>query len=221
MIKAIVFDFDGLILDTETPEYESFQAMYKDHGIELPLELWGKCIGTDGSMFDPYAHLEACLGQPIDREQARLTRRERYEASMEGQKLRPGVTDYLKQAKTLGLRVALASSSSRAWVTGYLKKYGLLDQFECIRTREDVVKVKPDPALYLSALQALGIRPEEAVAFEDSPNGALAAKAAGMFCVIVPNSITRTLTFGKFDLQLDSMSSMGLDEVISRLTNNP
>lgn len=140
---------------------------------------------------------------------------------MEGQKLRPGVTDYLKQAKTLGLRVALASSSSRAWVTGYLKKYGLLDQFECIRTREDVVKVKPDPALYLSALQALGIRPEEAVAFEDSPNGALAAKAAGMFCVIVPNSITRTLTFGKFDLQLDSMSSMGLDEVISRLTNNP
>ncbi|OXM87921.1 HAD family hydrolase [Paenibacillus rigui] len=220
MIKAIVFDFDGLTLDTETAEYESFQAMYRDHGVELPFELWGKCIGTDGSAFEPYSHLEACLGRTIDREQARRIRKQRYAAGMEGQQPRPGVESYLMRAQSLGLRIGLASSSSREWVTGYLRQHRLLDYFECIRTREDVEKVKPDPALYVQTLRALGISPKEAIAFEDSPNGALAAKSAGMHCVIVPNSVTGSLVFGEIDLRMDSMSSLTLDEVISIIQTN-
>ncbi|MDF2964166.1 MAG: phosphoglycolate phosphatase [Paenibacillus sp.] len=218
MIKAVIFDFDGLILDTETPEYESFQAMYRDHGIELTIELWGQCVGTDGSLFEPYTHLEQCLGAPFDREAARFLRRQRYTDRMRDILPRPGVKDYLMEAQSLGLQIGLASSSTREWVTGYLKQYGLLDFFKCIRTRDDVEKVKPDPALYLQAMACLGVQANEAAAFEDSPNGCLAAKRAGMNCVIVPNDLTALLTFGDHDLRLTSMSEMPLTEVISRLS---
>ncbi|MCR8631912.1 HAD family hydrolase [Paenibacillus radicis (ex Xue et al. 2023)] len=218
MIKAIIFDFDGLILDTETPEYESFQAMYRDHGMELTMDLWGLCIGTDASAFEPYSYLEQCLGTPIDRETARKLRRQRYSERMSEVQPRPGVIDYLREASELGLQIGLASSSTREWVTGYLKQFGLLDYFSCIRTRDDVEKVKPDPALYMQALSCLGVLPEEAIAFEDSPNGSLAAKRAGMHCVIVPNELTGQLRFGEHDLRLPSMSAMTLTEVISRVT---
>ncbi|MFE5317331.1 HAD family hydrolase [Paenibacillus sp. NPDC056579] len=220
MIKAIVFDFDGLILDTETPEYESFQAMYQEHGAQLPLEVWGRHIGTDGSLFEPYQYLEKCIGKPIDRESARLLRRERYAERMRGELPRPGVADYLVRGKALNIGIGLASSSSRAWVTGYLTEHRLTDSFHCVRTRDDVAKTKPDPELYLRVLETLGAQPHEAVAFEDSPNGALAAKRAGMHCVIVPNSVTRQLKFGEFDLRLDSMADMPLDTVFERIAGS-
>ncbi|WP_282935486.1 HAD family hydrolase [Paenibacillus sp. RC67] len=219
MIKAIVFDFDGLILDTETPEFESFQKMFEEHGAELSLDVWGRCIGTDGSSFEPYSFLEQCIGKPFDVEAARLRRRERFVESMRQELPRPGVTDYLKQGNDLGLTIGLASSSTRQWVTGYLKEHELLDAFRTIRTRDDVVKCKPDPSLYLLALEDLGVQPHEAIAFEDSPNGALAAKRAGMHCVIVPNLITKTLSFGEYDLLLDSMADMLLQEVVLAITS--
>jgi HAD superfamily hydrolase (TIGR01509 family) len=215
LIKGIVFDFDGLILDTETPEYESFQAMYRDHGLELTLDIWGQCVGTDGSVFEPYQHLEMCLGKPFNREAARLLRRQRYTEKMQEASPRPGVISYLKEAQSLGLRIGLASSSAREWVTGYLQQYGLLDYFECIRTKEDVAKVKPDPALYVQCLACLGVQPADALAFEDSPNGSLAAKLAGMRCVIVPNDVTSSLDFGEHDLRLSSMNDMKLAEVLA------
>jgi HAD superfamily hydrolase (TIGR01509 family) len=218
LIRAVVFDFDGLIIDTETPEYESFQEMYRDHGTELTMDLWGKCIGTDGSAFEPYAHLEQLLGKPIEREAVRKLRRERYKERMREVQPRPGVIDYLEEANRLGLHIGLASSSTREWVTGYLRQYQLIDYFKCIRTRDDVEKVKPDPALYLKALNDLGVQPAEVIAFEDSPNGCLAAKSAGLHCVIVPNDITGLLVFGEHDLRLTSMSSMSLTDVIAKVT---
>ncbi|WP_028548515.1 HAD family hydrolase [Paenibacillus sp. UNC451MF] len=217
MIKAIVFDFDGLIIDTETPEFESFQKMFEEHGAELSLDIWGRCIGTDGSSFEPYSYLEQCIGKPFDVDSARLRRREHFSERMHQELPRPGVLNYLERGKEMGLPIGLASSSTRQWVTGYLKKHELLNAFHCIRTRDDVVKAKPDPALYLLALEDLGVQPHEAVAFEDSPNGALAAKRAGMHCVIVPNLITKTLSFGEHDLRLNSMAEMPLEEVISTI----
>lgn len=217
MIKAIIFDFDGLILDTETPEFESFQKMYEDHGAELSLDIWGRSIGTDGSAFEPYSHLEQCIGKPFDVEAARLRRRERFAERMTNEIPRPGVTDYLQHGHEMGLTIGLASSSTRQWVTGYLKQHALLGAFRTIRTRDDVVKAKPDPSLYLLALEDLGVQPHEAIAFEDSPNGALAAKRAGMYCVIVPNPITNTLVFGDHDLRLNSMADMTLKEVITTI----
>lgn len=217
MIRAVIFDFDGLILDTETAEFESFQAMYRQHGSELTIDVWGSCIGTGPEAFNPYDDLEQRIGQAFDREAARAKRRALYEAKMAAADVRPGVRAYLKEARRLGLRIGLASSSARSWVTGYLEAYGLHHSFECIRTRDDVAQVKPDPELYLQTLAALGVEPNEAVAFEDSPNGALAAMRAGMRCVVVPNGVTGLLTFGSHDLRLASMEEIGLEAVIRRL----
>ncbi|KEQ24341.1 HAD family hydrolase [Paenibacillus tyrfis] len=219
MIKAVIFDFDGLILDTETPEFESFREMYRMHGSELTLEVWGACIGTGPGAFNPYDDLEKRLGTAYDREVARAQRKAFYELNMQGADVRPGVRAYLKQAQQLGLRIGLASSSSRAWVTGHLERFGLLSFFECIRTSDDVAQVKPDPELYRLVLKELGVAPEEAVAFEDSPNGLLAAKRAGMHGVIVPNPVTVRLEFGPYDMRLDSMEQMELKELIGRLND--
>ncbi|MEK8127046.1 HAD family hydrolase [Paenibacillus filicis] len=217
MIRAVVFDFDGLILDTESAEFESFQAMYREHGRELTLDVWGSCIGTAPGVFDPYTDLEQRLGRAYDREAARLKRRSHYEERMAQAEIRPGVRAYLETAKRLGLRVGLASSSTRSWVHGYLDKYGLLSEFEEIRTRDDVTQVKPEPELYLKTLEALGVKPDEAIAFEDSPNGALAAMRAGMHCVIVPNAVTGLLTFGEHHLRLGSMEELSLEQVLAAL----
>ena len=217
MFRAVVFDFDGLILDTETSEFRSFQDVFEKHGAVLELDVWKDCIGTSPSAFDPYRYLEQCIGRPVDRELARAWRKERFEQLMKEESVRPGVESYLRRATELGLKIGLASSSTRAWVEGYLRQFHLLHYFHCIRTRDDVVRVKPDPELYLRALEELGVAPAHAVAFEDSPNGALAAKRAGMACVIVPNPLTETLIFGEVDLRLSSMAEMSLDEVIARL----
>ncbi|SFJ22457.1 haloacid dehalogenase superfamily, subfamily IA, variant 3 with third motif having DD or ED [Paenibacillus sp. UNC496MF] len=217
MIKAIVFDFDGLIYDTEAPEYRAYREIFAEHGHELELAVWGQCVGTHDSGFDPYGHLEACLGRTVDRELLRARHREKFEALLAAETIRPGVEDYLKDAGTLGLRVGLASSATRAWVTGHLGRLSVAPYFECIRVRDDVVRAKPDPELYLQVLREFGLEPHEAVAFEDSPNGAKAAKAAGMYCVTVPNDVTRELAFGSVDLRLESLADVRLDALIRRL----
>lgn len=216
VIKAIIFDFDGLIYDTEMPEYQAFREIYAEHGHELELQVWGQCVGTNASGFNPYDHLEACLGQPVNRDEIRRRHKTKFERLMAQETIRAGVEDYLAAAKALGLRIGLASSSSRAWVTGYLAQLGVLPHFECVRVRDDVRLVKPDPELYLQVIHEFGIEPHEAVAFEDSPNGAKAAKAAGLYCVAVPNELTRHLTFGDVDLQLRSMADMKLEAVVGR-----
>ena len=220
MIKAIVFDFDGLIFDTETAEYRAFQEIYTAHGVELDLEVWGQWVGTDSSPFNPYDHLDECVGRPLEREAIRTWRRANYKKLIAEEQVRPGVEDCLKSAKELGLRIGLASSSPRAWVTEHLHALGLIHCFDCIRVREDVATVKPDPELYLQVIRRFGIEPEEAVAFEDSPNGALAAKRAGMYCVVVPNDVTRALPFGDVDLRLESLEHIRLAALIERLTQD-
>jgi len=214
-VRAVIFDFDGLILDTETPEYRSFSELFRMHGTELELEVWGRWVGTDAGAFNPYDLLDERVGRKLDREQVRASRRESYDALMAAQEVRPGVREYLADARRLGLGVGLASSSSRAWVTGYLERHGLLDAFDCIRTRDDAERVKPDPELYRQALDGLGVSPHEAVAFEDSPNGALAAKRAGMRCVVFPNELTAGLAFGAHDLKLASMADIRLQELLA------
>ncbi len=217
MIKAVVFDFDGLIIDTETPWYDAFREIYGEHGVELPLEVWAQCVGTSHDVFDPYDYLEQCIGKPINRDELRRRISDKHAEMMEGRTIRPGVEHYLRSAKSLGLNIGLASSSTLQWVERFLKQFDLLHYFQCIRTADGVKKVKPDPELYVQALECLGVSAGEAVAFEDSPNGARAAKSAGMRCVIVPNPVTAALAFDQYDLRLESMADMELQQVIERL----
>jgi len=213
-LQSLIFDFDGLILDTEYPEFQSWQEIYQEHGCSLPLSVWAACIGTASDVFDPLDYLERQLGRAVDREAVLARRRQRDAELMQQQAVLPGVREYLVEAKRLGLKLGVASSSSHRWVDGQLARLGLAEYFDCVRCREDVEITKPHPALYLSALRGLDSRAEEAIALEDSPNGLLAARQAGIFCVVVPNPLTRELAFNGPDLLLNSLADLPLPELL-------
>ncbi|MED2972109.1 HAD-IA family hydrolase [Fictibacillus sp. B-59209] len=215
MIKAVVFDFDGLILDSEKSIYNAIQEIFTEHSCNMPLELWQQCIGTK-DFLDPFEYLEEQINKKVDRKGLRAKHHERVLSMLEGEKPLPGVEDYLEAAKELGLKIALATSSSRQWVTGHLEKLNLLSYFDCLKTADDVEHVKPDPALYLEAVKCLGVKPNEAIAFEDSANGARAAKAAGLYCVVIPNEVTKGLAFGDVDHQMESLAEVQLKELMNR-----
>ena len=132
---------------------------------------------------------------------------------MHAQPMLPGIAACISSAKRRGLKLAIASSSTQKWVTRNLRKFELLDQFDAICTSDHVSAVKPDPALYLLALETLGVKAGEAIAFEDSPNGILAAKRAGIFCIAVPNPLTKDLPLELADRRLGSLEEFDLDDV--------
>lgn len=217
MIRTLIFDFDGLILDTETPDFQSWQEIYQEHGCHLPFSTWATYIGSSAELFNPYDYLEEQLSHAVERENIRSKRRPRYLKLVEAQPILPGVKDYIDDAKRLSLKVALASSATRDWVTGNLSRLGLIEHFDSIKCANDVERVKPDPELYQSTLEALNIRPDEGIVLEDSPNGILAAKRAGLFCVAVPNALTRQLPLDSADLRLDSLADLPLEKLILRV----
>ncbi len=218
MIRGLIFDFDGLILDTELPDFESWQEMFVEHGASLPLADWTPLIGT-ASSFDLYDYLEQRAGRMIDRADVRERRRQRFHERVIAQTILPGVEECIAEAKRRGLKVGLASASSPDWVIGHLSRLGLHVHFDTIKTSADVERVKPDPALYLAALAALGLDATQAIALEDSPNGIAAAKAAGLFCVAIPNAMTRDLDVSAADLRLASLAALPLAELLEIAEN--
>jgi HAD superfamily hydrolase (TIGR01509 family) len=215
-VKLIIFDFDGLILDTEVPVYDAWQELYAEHGRALSFEKWAQCIGT-ADTFDPCIDLAERVGRGLDAETLRRRHRARTDALIADQPVRPGVVERLDEARAMELTLAVASSSGRAWVEGHLARLGLLDRFHAIRCAGDVPRVKPDPALYHAVLEATGVRALDAVALEDSPNGVLAAKRAGLACVAVPNALTARLDLGAADLRLASLADVSLTALLARL----
>lgn len=215
-IRAVIFDFDGLILDTESAEFGAVTAVYHEEGATLPLAEWAKGIGTLGG-FDPFAYLCSQIGRQLDEQEFRQRWRAQYSERMQTIAPRPGVSDYLQNAQSLGLAIGLASSSPRSWVEGYLQELGLRTFFSCVKTADDVLQVKPDPALYVAACADLGVSPDEAVAFEDSPNGALAALRAGLYCIAVPNVLTAGLEFPHVHQRIASMDEIPLPSLLAKL----
>ena len=217
--RAIVFDFDGLILDTERPEYESWKHVFEHHGVEpLTVEEWAHCIGSR-DVLDPLEILAERLGEPLaDRDAAKAVGKSRHDELIAMEKALPGVVDWLAEAHSMGLGVAVASSSHVEWVRGHLERLELIDRFACLSCFDDVLQAKPAPDLYLAACESLGVSPEQAVAVEDSRNGILAAKAAGMAAVAVPHGLTAHLDFTEADLRLSSLAEMPLRAALGRLT---
>jgi HAD superfamily hydrolase (TIGR01509 family) len=220
-IRAFLFDFDGLILDTELASRAGWEMLYREHGHELPADLWATLIGTHGG-WDPMAHLEELVGGPLDR-QALNERRYAHElALIEAEELRPGIAEYLATARQRGLKRAIVSSAPRYWIDMHLYRLEEAAGWDAICTADRVPeRAKPAPDLYLDALGILRVRADEAVAFEDSPNGVRAAKAAGIFCVAVPNEVTRELGLEESgaDLLLDSLADLPPEELLSRFAN--
>jgi HAD superfamily hydrolase (TIGR01509 family) len=214
-IKALIFDFDGTILDTETPEFQAWTELYGQYNQSLDIQRWGVGIGTWGA-FDAIAHLEELTGQHFDHAIIHARIRPRVLELIRASSLMPGVLSTLDQAKAMGLRIGLASSSGNEWIYGWLKHYALEDWFEVVKTKDDVKAVKPDPELYVAAVKALNLEPGVCVAIEDSPNGSKAALAAGMHTVAVPNQITQYLEFPNGVHQIESLE-MPLKTILEAL----
>ncbi len=221
MIRALVFDFDGLIVDTESPDYHSWREIYEANGCGLPLDEWCGNIGRGAAdvKFVPFDHLQAQVTQTLNHDDVRAQRRRRYLAMIDAQPVLPGVEQYLADAKKLGLKLAVASSSDCAWVTGHLTRIGLIHHFDAIRCADDVANTKPHPELYLAAVNALGVAPHEAVALENSSHGLTSAKSAGLYAVAIPNPMTHRLPLEHADLRLNSLADMPLETLLATLEN--
>jgi HAD superfamily hydrolase (TIGR01509 family) len=216
MFRAIAFDFDGLILDTEGPVYRSWLEVYEAHGEELPFERWVQIVGSTTLEFHPQHHLEERLGRALPREV--LDRRtDRRTELVLAQKVLPGVVELIDAARAAGMKLGVASSSTSDWVRGHLARLGILDRFDCIRCRDDVARAKPEPDLYLAVLDCLGVTAAEAFAIEDSPNGIAAAKRAGLRCVAIPNPITSKLDLSQADLVVPSLAGLSVADLVQGL----
>jgi len=215
MIKALIFDFDGTIIDTETPWYVAFREAYNEYGVELTQELYSQCVGTDLNRFDPYEYLITEKKLPIDREVFRSSIHLRHKELMDLENIRPGVIEYLEAAKDARLRIGLASSSPMKWVGKYLDQLNIRHYFECIRTSDHVTHVKPDPELYIQTLECLQVKADEAIAIEDSLHGARAAAAAGMHCVVTPNEMTSFMEFDSVFHRANSLSDVNFVQLIN------
>jgi putative hydrolase of the HAD superfamily len=207
-VRAFLFDFDGLLVDTETAARAGWERLYREHGYELPRQKWALMVGTLGG-WDPWAALEELTGAPLDRDALNARRLEHELSLLELEGLRPGIAQYLEASERLGLQRAIVSSSSRSWIDRHLSRLERAAGWHAIVTADfEEARAKPNPALYLEALDLLGVAAAEAIAFEDSPNGVRAATRAGIFTVAVPNEITRDLGLDEADLVVESLADL-------------
>ena len=214
MIRALLFDFDGLIIDTESAIYQAWRELYADHGHPLPIERWSQCVGTDFGAYNPKADLEKLTGKDFDWHNEVAMREQRVNELLTGFDALPGVRERLDEAAALGLPCSLASSSPLTWIEPWLDKLELRSCFTNISSRDFVEKIKPAPDLFLHAAAKLGAAPDEVIVFEDSLNGLRAARAAGMKCVVVPGPTTQHLEFDGAWRILDSLASTTLVELM-------
>ncbi len=218
MLQALVFDFDGLIVDTESAIFAAWQELYARFDCRLTQEDWLHNIGTADESFDPLAQLKQRAGlKPTHNLEPELTWRWEREAELVAQQpVLPGVIELLEEARRAGLKIGLASSSSCNWVTGHLQRLGLLAYFQAIVASDDVAQTKPHPALYRAAVARLHTPPAQAVALEDSLHGLIAAQQAGLRCVVAPNPLTKASPFHQADWLVDSLAQVTLHDLQTR-----
>lgn len=222
-LKALIFDFDGLILDTETPDYLLWKNIYQESGFDFPMTKWRSIIGGNGaSDFEPAEELARLSQGRLDSVSLRVRHHLQSNALILSQPILPGVEEVVRAAKTMNLKLAIASSSPHSWVDGHMKRLGIFGYFDAIICSDDVAagRTKPNPDLFLLALNRLQVRNTEAVVFEDSPNGIKAARAAGIFVVAVPNPTTALLDVSGANLKLKSLSDLSLKELAGMISEN-
>jgi HAD superfamily hydrolase (TIGR01509 family) len=213
-IAGLVFDFDGTLVDTESPTVETWREVYRRHGQELSIDDWQHALGTHRG-FDPHGHLASLTAGAYAGDPLETLIRIRLRCAEEP--LRPGVLALLTAARRAGLRTAVASSSSLGWVERWLAHHDIRPLFDRVIGRDLVRQVKPAPDLFLLAAEELGLPPAACLAIEDSPKGVIAAQSAGMRCLIVPNPVTAGLAFPAADLTLDTLEGVVLPDLLERL----
>ena len=203
---AVLFDFDGVLVDTEWAIYQSWRRVFEAHEHDLPLEIYTRCIGSDFATWSPKTHLEDLTGLSFDWHDLDARRQEEIMADLTHEGPMHGVLDFLEALKVEQIPCAVVSSSSHRWVDGWLEKLGLQGHFATTVCRGDAPRIKPAPDLFLEAARRLNIAPELCLVIEDSLNGLNAAKEAGMRVWAVPNRVTECLDFSQADRVFRSLA---------------
>ncbi|HMN11792.1 MAG TPA: HAD family phosphatase [Bellilinea sp.] len=219
MIKAFIFDFDGLILDTETPIYRAWADVYEENGYKLRLIDWEKSLGSADANFDVYGHLLDLVNKPLDEEAIRLRVRNQYMSEINASDTLPGIRELIDGALERGIRLSVGSSADRRWLDRHLTRLGLIEKFKVIVSMDDVTHVKPSPEIFNKVVADLGLKSSECVVFEDSPNGIRAAHAAGIKCVTIPNTISSLLDTSTAEIKLARADEITIDELLARLND--
>ncbi len=214
MIRALIFDFDGLILDTESPPIDAWSAMHARAGLSFNRAEALRLIGHVDVPYDPWTAFPTDLDRGSLIEEHRALSR----SILLKQPLLPGVRPCIEEARRLQLKLGVASNSSHKWVDGHLQRLGLFEFFAATRCRDDVANPKPDPSVYQLLLSALNVAPHEAIAFEDSHAGSLAAKRAGLWCVAVASPCTQDHDFTHADVQVESLAEIDLPALTQRFS---
>jgi HAD superfamily hydrolase (TIGR01509 family) len=203
LIRALFFDFDGLILDTETPEVRAWEKMFESYGLEYPAQVWQNIVGRGPDQVEeqPNLLLKRLAGLEESPESIHDRFREIYFQILKHE-ARPGAENLIRSVPSAKY---IVSSSDDRWVSGHLEKLGLKDQFSNRFTRDYVKRTKPAPDLYLYALEQTGLGSQQVWALEDSENGLRAAKAAGIRTVVCPNPTTQHLDFSLADRVVESL----------------
>jgi len=212
-IGTIIFDFDGLLMDTESTSLASWQYEWRQHGLELDLTDFHADHGGDLTE-ERYARLASAVGPGFAREASHARRLAYREDLHRDLGLADGIAQWLDDAAALGIRLAVASSSPGEWVRGHLSRVGALERFEVIASGEEVPRPKPDPAVYELALRRLGVPGSSAVAVEDSPHGVIAARGAGLRCIAIPSPHFDPARFGAAAVLLPSAARAPLAAVL-------
>jgi HAD superfamily hydrolase (TIGR01509 family) len=211
MIGALVFDFDGLVVDTETPEFTAWSEVFAAHGATLAETDWAAAVGYVGNL-DPRRLFEERTGLKPDWTKLDAARSARHLALIAGQPALPGVERLMREGRAAGWRVGIASNSTPEWVRAGLERVGLAGYVEAIRGRGTVGRLKPAPDLYLAVLADLGADAACSLAFEDSEPGVLSARAAGLHVIAVPRGITRHQDHSKADRIVASLEDFELPD---------
>ncbi len=214
-LLGVIFDCDGLLADTETPDYDAWRHIYEEQGLHLPVTLWAQSIGTakGHDRHDWHAPLADRVGPGYDREATQVRKRAHYQAAIGKLTPMPGVLSLLDALDRENIPCAVASNSERVWVDRVLDITGLTSRFQAIATADEVARPKPAPDVYLLAAERLGVAPTHCVAFEDSPRGLAAAHAAGMFTVAVPTALTRHLDFAQAHHLVETLEHLTLEHL--------
>ena len=206
--RGIIFDFDGVLVDTEWAIYQFWVQLYAREGQEISIATYSPCLGAGYSHWNPAEHLEKLTGKKYDWDVETPARQAVLEADLARSGLMDGAAELLDWCAGQGIGLTVASSSSRRWVQGWLERLGIYERFAGVFTRTDGYAVKPNPALFLAAQQCLGVPKEDCLIVEDSENGTISARNAGIPCVAIPNRMTENSNLSRATYRFPSLSAL-------------